>query len=122
MARHISWSTRFLATPGSNPGTVTTFQPFRSRFPLSPYFLHRRDLRCRILSRSRPSVESLVRIVGAVRLDRNDAWLRARNFMGRPQPAEGQRVARVAAAGEGAVGRVLTLAEAAFMNKHGRAA
>lgn len=28
----------------------------------------------------------------------------------------------LAAAGEGAVGRVLTLAEAAFMNKHGRAA
>lgn len=43
--------------------------------------------------------------------------------MGRPQPAEGQRVARVGGGGgEGAVGRVLTLAEAAFMNKHGRAA
>ena len=104
MARHISWSTRFLATPGSNPGTVTTFQPFRSRFPLSPYFLHRRDLRCRILSRSRPSVESLVRIVGAVRLDRNDAWLRARNFMGARSLLKGNESPGLAAGGKGPSG------------------
>lgn len=49
-----------------------------------------------------PSVESLVRLVGAVCLDQNDTWPCAEPH-GRPRPAEGLRIAR--AAGGGGRGR-----------------
>lgn len=120
MARHISWTTRFLATPGSNPGAATTFQPFRS--PLSPYFLHRRESRCRILSRLCPSVESPVRLVGAVCLDQNDAWSHAQSLTDARSLWKGYKSPGLPAAGEEAIERVLTLVEVAFMDKLGKVA
>ncbi len=43
---------------GGEHGRHARAQPFRSRRPFSPYFLHRRELRCRIMSRLRRTSSS----------------------------------------------------------------
>ena len=64
-----------------------------------------------------PSVESLVRLVGAVCCDQNDAWEAASNFIDRRSLARGYEPDPRPTATEGDVARVLRLVEEAFDRK-----
>lgn len=55
-------------------------------------------------------------------IDQNGAWPHARNFMDARGLRKVYESPGLTAAGEGAVERVLTLAEAAFMDKPGKVA
>lgn len=69
-----------------------------------------------------PSVESLVRLVGAVCLDQSDALPYAQNLMDVRSLRKGYESPGLPAAGEGAVGRAPTLVGVAFMDKLGKVA
>lgn len=64
-----------------------------------------------------PSVEALVRLVGAVRCDQDDAWAAASNFMDRRSLARGYEPAARPPATRGDVERALALVEGAFDRK-----
>lgn len=64
-----------------------------------------------------PSVESLVRLVGAVCCDQDDAWAAATNFMDRRSLARGYEPAARPPATRGGEERVLALVGAAFDRK-----
>lgn len=67
-----------------------------------------------------PSVEPLVRLVGAVLLDQNDAWLYAQNFIDARSLRKGYELPGLPAAGEGGVERVPMIVEVAFLDKLGK--
>ena len=64
-----------------------------------------------------PSPASLVRLVGAVCCDQNDAWLAPHNFIDRRSLAPGHEPARAADPGPEEVASVLTAVEEAFDRK-----
>ena len=64
-----------------------------------------------------PSVEALVRLVGAVCCDQDDAWVAASNFMDRRSLARGYEPAARPPATRGDVERALALVEGAFDRK-----